>query len=161
MTVETGAPRFPQVGLTWGIKRSFIRYIAGLADGSHSERDGAYLSESSSFTFPVAPETGTISDGVLRFRGTVRIGGHGGMLGVLLSDPCIEMSGDTGILSVIDPAGYPGRYRRVPLAELVIERDVHEGVQILRCAASLAEPGVEVFAGHYPQGVDLDPVVIR
>lgn len=160
MTAAPYPPDFPRVGFTWGIKRSFIRYISYLPDGNHVVEDGAYLNDASLFTYPCSPAS--VSDaGELRFRGTVRIGGHGGLLGVLLSDPWIRLSGDRGTLSVVAPSQWPSRQGRITLAELRCERQPTDKDLVLRCAASLAEEGVSVFGGNYPQGTTLDPVVIR
>ncbi|MGR6520303.1 HtaA domain-containing protein (plasmid) [Rhodococcus erythropolis] len=160
MTAAPFPPGFPQVGFTWGIKRSFIRYISYLPDGDHVGEDGAYLNEASLFTYPRSHSSGA-GAGELRFRGTVRIGGHGGLLGVLLSEPWIRLSGDRGTLSVVDPSQWPSREGRINLAELECERQPIDTGLVLRCAASLAEEGVSVFGGNYSQGTPLDPVVIR
>src|SRR5512134_1772276 len=72
----------PPLGLSWGIKRSFVDYIASLPDGSVSATDGATVSGTSLFCF--SPETSDYDvargTGVLRFRGDVRLAGHHGML---------------------------------------------------------------------------------
>ena len=119
MTVIAEPPTFPRVGMEWGIKRSFIRYVAYLPDGNHVTEDGAYLNDASIFTFPnfVVAEPDI---GVIRFQGTVKVGGHGGLLGVLLSDPWVHLSGDEGVLSVIDPGEWPSRSHRLVLADLEV-----------------------------------------
>ncbi|WP_258957158.1 HtaA domain-containing protein [Rhodococcus globerulus] len=160
MTVTADSPTFPRVGMEWGIKRSFIRYVAYLPDGNHVTEDGAYLNDSSIFTFPnfvvAEPDIGAI-----RFQGTVKVGGHGGLLGVLLSDPWVHLSGNEGVLSVIDPEEWPSRSHRIILADLEVElQGVGDGSR-LHCLATLAESGVALFDGHYPCGTALDPVVIH
>ncbi|RYD32269.1 MAG: hypothetical protein EOP85_21900 [Verrucomicrobiaceae bacterium] len=160
VTASPYPPNFPRVGFTWGLKRSFIRYIAYLPDGNHVAEDGAYLNEATLFTYPYS-STSVSDAGELRFRGTVRIGGHGGLLGVLLSDPWVHLSGNQGVLSVIDPGKWPSRSHRVVLADLEVElQDVGEGSR-LHGLATLAESGVALFDGHYPRGTALDPVVIH
>src|SRR5690606_41148339 len=84
--------------LTWGIKRSFIRYIGSLPDTAHAAVDGAYLGETSFFTFPV-DATAANTPAVVRFRGSLRIRAHGGMLDVLIADPWIEHHSGGSVLS--------------------------------------------------------------
>ena len=92
----------PPLGLSWGIKRSFIDYIAGLPDGSVSATAGATVSGSSLFCF--SPDTSdydpALGTGVLRFRGDVRLAGHHGMLLVRLLDPWITFTTGSGVLSI-------------------------------------------------------------
>ncbi len=92
----------PALGLSWGIKRSFIDYINSLPDGSVSATDGATVAGSSLFCF--SPESSDYDvargTGVLRFRGDVRLAGHHGMLLVRLLDPWITFTSGSGVLSI-------------------------------------------------------------
>ncbi|ULD45132.1 HtaA domain-containing protein [Rhodococcus qingshengii] len=160
MTSTGSSSAFPRIGLTWGIKRSFIRYISYLPDGHHVVEEGAYLNDGSLFTFPISPAAVPDAD-EMRFQGTVRIGGHGGLLGVLLSDLWVNVSGDRGTLSVLDLSRWPTRRNRITLAELEVHRQQQDDGLVLHCAAALAEEGVSVFGGNYPQGTALDPVVVH
>ncbi|MDV8079569.1 HtaA domain-containing protein [Rhodococcus sp. IEGM 1370] len=153
----------PQVGLTWGIRRSFIRYISGLPDGAHATFDGAYLGDGSYFTFPGADRTAD-RHSELAFCGIVRIAGHGGMLDVLIADPGIEHNSGDPVLTIVDPAHWPKRNHRLVLARLTPMDDAASTTgssSERRWSAVLTEPGSAVFGGNYPSGTDLDPVIVR
>lgn len=157
MTVDT-TPRVDlQTGLTWGIKRSFIRYIATLPDGQYALGGAAYLGESSYFTFPEVECAGAPS--VRRFSGTIRMGGHGGLLDLLIADPWVERSVSGVELTVVDPASWPAGNRRIVLARLV-GRGTESDSATQVFDAHLAEPGVALFGDQYPVGTALDTVVI-
>jgi hypothetical protein len=158
MTADVGLRFIPRVGLTWGIKRSFIRYIAALPDGRHAMSDCAYLGETSYFTFPPAPSPDAPQ--VMRFGGTVRIGGHGGMLDILIAEPWVEMAESGPILSVVDPTVWPNRTRRIPLATLSLQES-EQRLTERQYAATLTEAGSAIFDDHYPPGAELDTVVIQ
>lgn len=153
----------PQVGLTWGIRRSFIRYISGLPDGAHATFDGAYLGDGSYFTFPGAARTAD-QQSDLAFCGVVRIAGHGGMLDVLIADPRIEHHSGDPVLTIVDPGHWPERNHRLVLARLT---PIDDATSITgssperRWSAVLTEPGSVVFGGNYLSGTDLDPVIVR
>ncbi|XTR52439.1 HtaA domain-containing protein [Pseudarthrobacter sp. So.54] len=65
----------PAMGLSWGIKRSFIDYITSLPDGAVSATDGATVSDCSLFSFSHGASDYDVARGagVLRFRGDVRL----------------------------------------------------------------------------------------
>jgi len=54
---DADPPALPPLGLTWGIKRSFVRYLSGLPDAQVSATDGAEIVEGSLFNFPAAAST--------------------------------------------------------------------------------------------------------
>lgn len=154
----------PLPGLTWGLKRSFIRYISMLPDGGHTVSGSASLTHSSFFNFqPSAgstynPATGR---GTLKFAGEVCLTGHHNLLFVMIADPWIELGDRKAVLSVTDTRYWPDRGQRIPLATLQAEtlsRSVH-GV----CGEArtfLTGEGREVFNGQYGDGEELDPVFI-
>lgn len=147
-------------GLTWGIKRSFIRYIAMLPDGNYLTDEGACLGGTSYFTFPTHPASPN-ADPVTRFTGSLRIRGHGGMLDVLLADPWIEHRDNGMVLSVVDPNRWPGRDQRLVLAHVtpMIPDAPTPGEK--KFTALLADSGTDVFGGQYDPGTPLDPVTVR
>ncbi|WP_164737384.1 HtaA domain-containing protein [Georgenia sp. SYP-B2076] len=160
-----GDDSLPGPGLTWGLKRSFIRYISRLPDGGHRETDGASLTHGSFFTFEPAdgstydPSTGT---GVLKFRGDVRLTGHHNMLFVMIADPWIALDGGAGVLSVIDSRHWPDRDRRIPLATLTLGAPAVSGAGYVwgETPAYLSEEGQAVFNEQYAAGEELDPVFV-
>lgn len=153
----------PPLGLTWGIKRSFIDYITGLPDGAVSAADGATVVQSSLFCF--APEDcdydiarGT---GVLRFRGDVRLAGHHGMMFVRLLDPWIEFTGGRGILSISTGDGGGQERTEVGTLHAAAPREV-DGFLVWEHVDVLISPaGSELFDGQYAAGQSMDPLFIR
>jgi hypothetical protein len=160
---ERAEEEMPRPGLTWGLKRSFIRYISTLPDGTHTETAGATLEPPSLFRFlPTGSDLDpTTRLGTMRFRGEVRLGGHHGMLGVLIADPWVEMTAGGAVLSIVDARHWPDRARRVALAALVPERpaETPDGLVWGPVAAHLTAEGADVFGGQYAAGEEMDPVV--
>ncbi|HET6241751.1 MAG TPA: HtaA domain-containing protein [Arthrobacter sp.] len=151
----------PPLGLTWGIKRSFIDYITGLPDGAVSAADGAVMVEPGRFCF--APEDSDYSlargAGVLRFRGDVRLAGHHGMMFVRLLDPWIELAGGRGILSISTGDGQERADVGTLRSAAPRETDgylVWEHVDVL-----ITPAGSELFDGQYAAGQPMDPLFIR
>src|SRR4051794_17778606 len=66
-------PSPPDAGtLRWGLKRRFLQYLAGLADGQCSVTDGASLAPGPLFVFTAADDPPDHPSGgrtVLRYRG--------------------------------------------------------------------------------------------
>ena len=153
----------PPLGLSWGIKRSFIDYIAGLPDGSVSATAGATVSGSSLFCFSpdrsdYDPALGT---GVLRFRGDVRLAGHHGMLLVRLLDPWITFTTGSGVLSI--STGDGGGQDRTAVGFLSFAKPRHaDGSLVWEHVDVVISPeGSELFDGQYAAGQPMDPLFIR
>jgi hypothetical protein len=160
---DADRPALPPLGLTWGIKRSFVRYLSSLPDAQVSATDGAEIVEGSLFNFQPAGGSfdAAARTGVLRFRGDVRLSGHYGMMFVQLLDPWVEFTADGAVLTV----GEPGVDTRYALATLQPAPDspvddeggrLWEGVQ-----AALSAAGSETFNDQYPAGQPMDPLFIR
>jgi hypothetical protein len=153
----------PPLGLTWGIKRSFIDYIAGLPDGAVSAADGATVIEPGRFCF--APEGSDYNiargTGVLRFRGDVRVAGHHGMMFVRLLDPWIELSGGRGTLSISTGDGSGQERTEVGTLRAAAAREI-DGYLVWEHVDVLISPaGSELFDGQYAAGQPMDPLSIR
>lgn len=153
----------PPLGLTWGIKRSFIAYITGLPDGTVSATDGATVVESSLFCF--APEESdydaALGTGVLRFRGDVRLAGHHGMLFVRLLDPWIAFTGGRGVLS-ISTGGTGGQDRTaVGFLHAAAPREVAGSLLWEDVEVVISPEGAELFDGQYAARQSMDPLFIR
>jgi hypothetical protein len=160
----------PPPGLTWGIKRSFIDYIASLPDGSVSAAAGATVLGSGLFCF--APDQGTDAleaaagydavrgTGVLRFRGDVRLAGHHGMLLVRLLDPWITFTGGNGVLSISAGGGSQDRIT-VAFARAAAPRETAGCLVWERVEVVISPEGSELFDGQYPAGQSMDPLFIR
>ncbi|WP_427131954.1 HtaA domain-containing protein [Pseudarthrobacter sp. S9] len=153
----------PPLGLTWGIKRSFIAYIRGLPDGAVSTADGATATESSGFCF--APESSDYDvargSGTLRFRGDVRVAGHHGMMFVRLLDPWIEFHGGRGILSISTGDGGGHDRTAVGFLRASTPREVDGFLVWEHVDVVISPEGSELFDGQYAAGQPMDPLFIR
>lgn len=150
-------------GLTWGLKRSFVRYVSFLPDGGHSVADGASLVHGNFFHFEPAvgssydPVTGT---GTLRFRGDVRLTGHHGMLFVMIADPWVELRDGVAVLSVVDHREWPDRSHRLDLATLDVPAPAQAGDPWVwpETRAALSADSQWLFNDQYAPGEELDPL---
>src|ERR1035437_5545925 len=74
------------LGLHWGIKKSFLDYVARMPDGRGIFRDGATLADGSIAVFEPDVEAehpeAADADLFLAFHGDVHFSGHFGMLNV-------------------------------------------------------------------------------
>lgn len=164
-------PTGPTAGsLDWGLSTSFRNYILhGPAAGTITPSDGASTLDSGVFRFPIGTDghyTST-TDLSASFVGTVEFDGHDGQLQVVISDPTVEITGETGIL-VVDVSsrslatGETAEWEDVEFADLdtaaVDPTAVGNVVTFTGIPASLTEDGAEAFAGFYEPGQALDPV---
>jgi len=135
--------------LVWGVKASLLDYVRGMPDGAVAV-DGA-IESADGFTFPSAPGP---DDGILRFRGSVTLTGHSGMMRVVIADPWVAV--DSRELSIADPDDKTGRLtfaRFVALAS--------DGEQTLRAqGTTLTADGSDLFFGPYREGTTLDDPVV-
>lgn len=143
-------------GMLWGIKSSFVTYVSRMPDSAMSVTDGA-VDTPLGFIFPIADASGfdpAVGQGTLAFAGDVRMRGHAGMLAVRVADPIVSVGADGARLTVTDVTGKPlhianlGAPRRAPGG----------GIEI---PAQLAADAVPYFNDVYPEGTELDPVVLR
>lgn len=142
--------------MRWGIKASFVSYVAGMSDGTMSVTDGA-VDTPAGFVFPVRDAGGFDSrtgSGTIRFSGDVRFRGHSGMLQVRIADPELIVDDEGARLSAEGPAG-----RRLVVAHLGTPRTAPGGG--LEIPASISAGAVPLFNDVYPEGTPLDPLVIR
>lgn len=148
-------------GLTWGVKRSFVSYVAGLDDGEFEATDGATMTPGHIFHFPLASTADFDSAtglGTVQFRGRIRIGGHFGMMELLIRDPRLLITDRGAQLLAPDPdAGG----RLTPLAELTISTARLSTQQPLTdLPTELSPEGIVLFNRQYLPGEEMDPVTI-
>lgn len=87
-------------GLEWGIRESLTRYVSQLPDGLIVVDDDAGIVRGTHpprFWFPEASR----DVDVLRYRGSVSISAHGGMLRVRARDPWVSFGEADAVISVI------------------------------------------------------------
>ena len=133
-------------GLTWGIKRSFVDYVAAssgvvTATGVSTSPDG--------YTFPRSEATPT----ELRFTGVVEFAAHGGMLAITVANPAIERHEDKTELTIDDPNVPGGR-----LAFATLDPGAPDDAGLVTARAVLTREGSRLFDGYYPTGIELDDV---
>lgn len=143
-------------GMRWGVKSSFVSYVARMPDGAMSVTGGA-ASTDDGYVFPVRDATdfdARTGSGTLRFEGDLRFRAHAGMLQVRLADPEVETTGNGAWLTVLDAAG-----ERIPLCHLGTPHPADGGG--IEIPTALTVQGVPYFNDVYPEGTSLDPIVIR
>lgn len=146
----------PLRGMRWGIKASFLAYLAHLPDAAMSATDGA-VDSPEGFVFPLEDASdfdARTGAGELRFRGDVRLRGHGGMLSVRFANPRVTVDDVGPRLSVEDAVG-----ARLRVATLGTPKSADGGG--IEIPAALTAEAVACFNDVYPEGTGLDPVVIR
>lgn len=152
------------IGLHWGVKGSFMDYIAAMSDSRATAVDGATPTSSNVLVFEPAiqpPPKPEDADLLLSFRGDVRFSGHGGLLFVRIADPWIAVHRGRGVLTVLDPH-QPDEKPRLPLARLTLEpQPESDGIQIwLGQDVRLTEEGTGLFNDVYPAGETLEPLAV-
>ncbi|MCG2620785.1 HtaA domain-containing protein [Arthrobacter sp. I2-34] len=154
----------PPEGLTWGVKRSFVRYLTSLPDGAVAAVEGASVLESGFFNFP--PDGGSFDPaagtGILRFRGDVRLEGHFGMMFVQIANPWIELGSGGGFLTVA--LGEPGEAaERIPLISFAaaVPQTIGGSLVWQGLETRLTREGSDVFNQQYGTGQEMDPLSIR
>lgn len=152
-------------GLHWGIKASFLEYVARMPDGRGTVSDGATPIDGNIMVFematavePPAPQT---ADRLLSFRGDVRFGGHMGMLFVRIADPWIAITAHQAEMTVLDPF-QPDEDLRLPLVRFTLTPTrAAEDVEVLYAAeVRLTVEGTRLFNDVYPTGELFEPLRI-
>jgi hypothetical protein len=150
------------LGLDWGVKTSFRRYVSRMVDGVCEVGRGAAPAGGGAFRFPAAASSPVLWDGgiPIEFSGILRFVAHGGILSLTIVDPRIER-GEAGgplVLSIADGAGSGAQ--RIPFAQLV-PRAADDPSTGLSFEAVLTAEGASLFMGNYTAGEDLDDVTVR
>lgn len=155
----TGETPLPQFGLRWGIKTSFVGYVARMPDGRAYVGAGAAVNDRNELIFPLDEET-TAAPATFAFGGDVRFTGHFGLLFVQIAQPRVVVHEGEAELTVVDPGSKEGkRLRLVTFGLLGPERE--DGLE--RWAATdvrLTPEGVEVFGDVYQPGEPFEPLTI-
>lgn len=162
-TVDPHKMRVTSGSLNWGLRSSFTSYVRGsIAKGGWDLAGASW--NGSSFNFPA---TGGVYNtatrtGTLYYSGSVHFHGHDGILDLNISNPTIEISGDTGYLYLSvtgsDMQGNKINIGRVHFANITFN-GVYAGDGSLSfegASASLTAEGAKAFAGFYSAGEALD-----
>ncbi|MFV8054667.1 HtaA domain-containing protein [Mycobacterium sp. 48b] len=143
-------------GLYWGIKRSFVSYVARMPDGRATAGLGAQPLPNGDFLF--LPDTTHDSD-EFRFRGDVRFSGHMGMLWVRIADPWIDVETNQGELSIASPADSESRLR---LASVTFDDHIDDRGHVVLHASvvRLLGESLSIFNDVYEEGQLLEPLTV-
>lgn len=153
-----------EASLNWGFKESFRSYISGAASGEWVVANGAGYNTPEFYWNSVG---GSVSvDGVevqLLFQGDVQFTGHSGALDTTISNPVIELNGDTGTLYLditgTTQDGAEVNQQAVVFASLDLSAatvtEAEDGKSYQAVPATLTADGAGAF-GTYPAGSDLD-----
>ena len=143
--------------LTWAIKDSLVAYISDLDDGELNTSSGATRTDDG-FAFEhmnVGDFDRTTLSGTLAFRGTVTLRGHGGMLNIVVTDPCVVLENGTGEVRVAQPGATDGRQLGIAKLGATLEGET------LTCTAHLTVTGVNVLGPQYMPGAEIASLRIQ
>lgn len=143
---------FDEGVMLWGVKASFLGYVSR-SGGSVALTEPAIYRDGV-FGFP-RTDSGEI-EGTLSFAGGVRFVAHGGLLDVRLDSPSVTV-GNPASLSVVASIGEGPE--RLMIADLH-ESEASAARGELVWLAKLSTNGALLFASTYPEGTELDPVLI-
>ena len=149
------SPSQPGPGLRWGIRASFLRYVANLPDGRASVTDGASMTADDPQLVVFPPDQELTTDQVFAFHGDLRLSGHGGLLFLRLAQPRIELGAGGATLTIAEPTTEDGSGPRQILVDLTLTptEDGWAGTEV-----RLTEQGTALFNQMYPAGEAFDPL---
>jgi hypothetical protein len=153
----------PVGGLRWPIRRSFLGYVAGMADGGWEVTGGATVVPDGAFRFPWrTAHEGAAAEGAglpvrAAFAGEVDVSGHQGLLRLRIGDPAVEHDGSHGRLTIADP-DWPGR--RMTLATCDLSPLATPGAGCTGIRVRLTADGADLFNRAYDEGDELDDFTI-
>lgn len=145
-------------GLAWGVKDSFVNYIQSSRDGQIVVSDGAGVTESDEFHFPIAGMTTTDTQIQIAFSGSVQFLAHFGMLSVTIANPRMILRAQTAELAV---AGANNGWIHLLHLELPA-REAEGRTHMWRdMPAKLVETGLELFGNTYNEGEPMASTTLR
>lgn len=157
-TLFEGDSQLADIGLAWGVKESFVKYIQGARDGQIIASAGAGMTDSNELYYPISRITRANSEIYISFNGAVRFLAHFGMLSVTLATPRIILRADTAELAVADEDEGWIHVLHLELPAPESDEQVHMWRDI---GTSLVESGLELFGNVYNAGEQMAPATLR
>jgi len=139
-------------GLYWGVRASFVDYVAGSADGDIYGDDGVETDGSGTFRFPVRDAQRTASGWTIDFDGELRFLAHFGALNVGIVRPRVVLDEESD-LSVEQANGVRIRIARVQSRE---PQRLDEWLVWPPLDAVLTAEGSAIFGDVYGENAALD-----
>lgn len=152
-----------EYALLWGIKRSFLRYLAHQPSSRASVGGGAASTTDHRFLFPASGAVDSLSPtsaGILRFEGDVRLTAYGGMLDLVVAEPWIEIDAISTRLSVVAYDADRNTLVRTVVADLTEQESEQDGSRSRHWEARLSATGAPVFGDVYVVGEMLDSAAV-
>ena len=142
-------------GLTWGVRGSFVGYIAALPDGRIAVSDPATITAEGSFHFPYATMVDGEGERWIRCAGGVRFSGHFGMLEVPLQNLSVRVLPNGAELFTEQSDGSVFSLADIAFTEPVTSESaiVWEAAPVM-----LTEAGSRFFGTQYPAGTEMAPL---
>lgn len=149
MTVAPNLER-ADVGMAWGIKRSFMEYLLRLDDARWEFSGGAALTAGYEVYFPLAEDQPGWP--VLSFAGSATVSAHFGALSLALDRPTVRLESGGGLV-----------VGGVQLATVHPDAPVIDGdIAMWQITdVRLSDVAVPLFNGAYAAGERLDPLTVR
>lgn len=154
--------------LVWGFKESFRAYIDGAIANGEWTTGGDASYDTPLFTWRRGTgDADAGGDVTVRFSGSVRFTGHGGVLDTTIENPRVVIGGDRGVLlldvhgttqagDAVDAAGV--EFAELDLAAAERSRDGRQRT-LADIPAVLTTAGADAF-GTYSAGAALDPITL-
>lgn len=142
-------PERADVGMAWGIKRSFVDYVRRLDDARWDFSGGAAMTTGRELYFPLAAEQPGWPS--VAFAGAVTIAAHFGALRIALDRPVVSI--EPGGVLAAEGADLVALHPSPP----VLDGDV----VMWRIDTALAPEAVPLFNGAYGDGEPFDVMTVR
>lgn len=161
--VDPHKMRLTSGNLSWGVRTSFTSYVRGnIAHGGWDLNGVSW--DGSDFNFPLAGGTYNTANGTgtVYYSGSVHFYGHKGILDLTLSNPAIDIEGNSGALYMTvrgsDTSGNKINLGRVHFANISFNGiyATNGSFGFEGASVSLSSTGAQAFAGFYEAGTMLN-----
>ena len=146
------------LGMAWSVKDSFVRYVQSMGEGRILLRDGAAVTNTRQFYFPLKGlDQADENNYVLHFGGEAHFLAHHGLMSVSIRHPKIKVAAD-GAYLCIEQDNETVRLASLDLPEALQEDGVTMWANV---RVTLAGSGAATFADNYSAGETLAPLTMR